>query len=95
MTTDRGWRRGAEALTVGYARAISTVISRPPSGRARAIALGAATTGYAITSEHPVVIRLAALAGGIGVALAVGAVAGVYPAVRAARLAPTDALRAT
>jgi putative ABC transport system permease protein len=31
----------------------------------------------------------------VGVALAVGAIAGVYPAARAARLPPTDALRAT
>jgi putative ABC transport system permease protein len=35
------------------------------------------------------------LAAGIGATLAIGALAGLYPAMRAARLAPTDALRTT
>jgi putative ABC transport system permease protein len=35
------------------------------------------------------------VAGGVAAALVLGAVAGLYPAVRAARLAPTDALRTT
>jgi putative ABC transport system permease protein len=34
-----------------------------------------------------------AIVGGIGAALVIGAGAGLYPAVRAARLSPTDALR--
>jgi putative ABC transport system permease protein len=36
-----------------------------------------------------------ALAGGVTVALVAGALAGLYPALRAARLSPTEALRAT
>jgi putative ABC transport system permease protein len=33
------------------------------------------------------------MAGGLVAALAIGAVAGLYPALRAARLTPADALR--
>jgi len=43
--------------------------------------------------DQPVTISLPASFGALGVALAVGVVAGVYPASRAARLAPIDALR--
>jgi putative ABC transport system permease protein len=38
------------------------------------------------------VVPLPALLGGVGVAMVVGAVAGAYPAMRAARLSPTEAL---
>jgi putative ABC transport system permease protein len=39
------------------------------------------------------VVPAIALGGGVAAALAIGAVAGSYPALRAARLAPADALR--
>ena len=42
---------------------------------------------------QPVTLSLPASFGALGVALAIGIVAGVYPASRAARLAPIDALR--
>jgi hypothetical protein len=51
-----------------------------------------ATAGYALTKHWPGVFPPAALAGGVGAAVLVGALAGMYPAMRAARLAPTEAL---
>ncbi len=56
--------------------------------------LGAVVTGaYAAGQGLPVVVPPIALAGGIGAAIEISAVAGLYPALRAARLSPTEALR--
>jgi putative ABC transport system permease protein len=55
----------------------------------------AATAGYAIAARQPAVVPLAAVLAGFGVAIGVGALAGVYPAVKAAHLAPAEALRTT
>ena len=54
----------------------------------------AVTSSYAITQGWPTVVPAWAMAGGVGATLVIGAVAGLYPAVRAARLAPTEALAA-
>jgi putative ABC transport system permease protein len=62
-------------------------------GLAGTILGGAATAVYALTQHWSVVIPPLALYGGVGAALAIGAVAGLYPATRAARLSPTEALR--
>jgi putative ABC transport system permease protein len=65
-------------------------------GGAGGVALGAlVTAGYALRQHWQVVVPLSGVAGGVAAALVLGAVAGLYPAVRAARLAPTDALRTT
>jgi putative ABC transport system permease protein len=50
------------------------------------------TAGYALSQGWPAVLPVGALLGGVGVSALVGAVAGAYPAMRAARLPPTQAL---
>jgi putative ABC transport system permease protein len=50
------------------------------------------TIGLAAIRHWSVVIPAAAVSSGLGAAVAVGALAGLYPATRAARLPPTDAL---
>ena len=58
-------------------------------------ALGfAVTAAYAAAKNLPVALSLPAFGGGIAAALVIGVGAGVYPGLRAARLAPTEALRA-
>jgi putative ABC transport system permease protein len=63
-------------------------------GGAAGVALGAASTFvYASVKGWAVIVPPLAWAGGLGAALAIGVVAGLLPAVRAARLSPTEALR--
>lgn len=55
----------------------------------------AVTSGYAAYQGWPSVVPVWAMAGGIGATLVIGGLAGFYPAVRAARLPPTEALSTT
>lgn len=52
-----------------------------------------ATAVYALGQHWAVQIPGIALYGGVGAAIAIGAIAGLYPSMRAARLSPTEALR--
>ncbi|HEX8863480.1 MAG TPA: ABC transporter permease [Actinomycetes bacterium] len=52
------------------------------------------TTAYADQRHWAATPPPAAMAGGLAAALAIGAAAGLYPAMRAGRLDPTNALRA-
>jgi putative ABC transport system permease protein len=52
----------------------------------------AATAAYARLHGQPVVIPPEAWAGGLAAAIVIGAFAGLLPAIRAARLSPTEAL---
>ena len=58
--------------------------------------LGAAiTVGYAVSQELAVAVPLEALGASIGAAMLIGAVAGLYPATRAANIPPAQAVRST
>ncbi|MEU7575993.1 ABC transporter permease [Streptomyces sp. NPDC041068] len=60
------------------------------------VILGIAVTGgYASYQGWPSVVPFWAMAGGVGATLVIGGLAGFYPAVRAARLPPTEALATT
>ena len=63
-------------------------------GGAAGVAAGAASTAvYAATKHWTVVVPTTAWAGGLAAAIVIGAVAGLLPAIRAARMSPTEALR--
>jgi putative ABC transport system permease protein len=64
------------------------------AGGIAGVVLGAAVAGaYASSRGWEIVLPPSVLAGGVLAAVAVGAMAGLYPALRTARLAPVEALR--
>lgn len=87
--------RRALGATKGHIRIqfLSEAIFLAAIGGAAGVAAGAAATAsYARHMGWATVIPPQAWAGGIGAALVIGALAGLLPAIRAARLSPTQAL---
>jgi len=90
-----GLRRalGATRAHIGLQFLTESILLSACGGLA-GIAIGALiTAAYAYGQGWSIVVPPIAVSGGIGAAILTGAVAGLYPALRAARLSPTDALR--
>ena len=87
--------RRALGATKGHIRVqfLSEAILLALAGGAAGIIIGATATAiYAHAKGWAIVIPALAWAGGLGAALLIGALAGLLPALKAARLSPTQAL---
>jgi len=88
--------RRALGATEGHIRVqfLSEAVLLSGLGGAVGVALGCMSTAvYDLVKGWSVVVPPLAWAGGFGAAVAIGVVAGLLPALRAARLSPTEALR--
>ncbi len=73
---------------------VSEALALALVGGVLGVLLGAGiAVAYALSQDWMPIIPAVAVVGGVVAAVAIGALAGFYPAMRAARLSPTDALR--
>jgi putative ABC transport system permease protein len=90
-----GLRRalGAKRIHIGMQFLSESVFVSALGGVVGAALGAAATVAYATSQNLTLAIPPVAIAGGIALAIGIGAIAGIYPSMRAARLSPTTALR--
>ena len=90
-----GLRRAIGATRAHIRRQFFTeALTLATLGGTAGVLLGVAVTyGYSLAQGWRVIIPPVALIGGFAAAVAIGVIAGLYPAIRAARVAPTEALR--
>jgi putative ABC transport system permease protein len=84
---------GARRLHIAMQFVAEAVVLAGLGGAAGAVAGGFATTVYAASRHWDAVVPWPVLLAAIGLGVVVGGLAGLYPALRAARLAPAEALR--
>jgi len=92
--TEIGLRRalGATKRDVRVQFLVEAVLLSMLGGIAGVVLGGGITAGYATVRHWIVSVPLSTLAAAIGISLALGGLAGLYPAGRAARLAPAEAI---
>jgi putative ABC transport system permease protein len=87
--------RRSQGATRGHIRLqfLSEALVLSCLGGGAGVVIGALVTAVYSTLQHwPVTVPMWAVAGGMATTLLIGALGGLYPAMRAARLAPTEAL---
>ncbi|AOS61385.1 ABC transporter permease [Actinoalloteichus hymeniacidonis] len=87
--------RRALGATRGHVRVqfLTEALVLSALGGLAGVAIGVGvTTGFAVSQDWPMVVPIEVLAAGVGATVVLGGLAGLYPAVRAARTPPTTAL---
>jgi putative ABC transport system permease protein len=92
-----GLRRalGATRVHIALQFLAEALVLASAGGVLGVIAGAAAAAAYATSQSWSIVVPPVAMVGGLAAAVVIGALAGLYPAARAARVSPTQALRTT